>query len=108
VKPRATGQIEEPSTEVRIDLRIYPLLAVQKTAALLSRRCALELLQDAEHTVVVKMRSRLDAPPLEDPRAEFCSLLSDVALQEKVTEQTRDVRLALLRAAFHEALLPSK
>lgn len=107
MNPSATAQIES-NTEVRVDLRIYPLLVVQKTAAFMSRRCTVQLAQDTEHTVVLKLGSRPDAPPLADPCAEFSSLLSDAALQEKVAAQTKDVRLALLRAAFHEALLPTK
>lgn len=104
----STKDRTDKHTEVRIDLRIYPLPVVRKTAALISRRCTLELIQEAEHTVLLKIGPREDAPSLDDARAAFLALLSDAALQEEVAAQTRDVRIALLRAAFHEALPHSK
>jgi His-Xaa-Ser system protein HxsD len=92
------------SMEVRVDLRIYPLITAQKAAARLSSQFAIELAQDNESTLLVKLRARVGVPELADPVAEFLALLSDLALQDKVAEQTREIRVALVRAALHEAL----
>jgi His-Xaa-Ser system protein HxsD len=96
------------STEVRIDSTVYPLVAVQKAAAALSARCVVEIGKDDETKLVLRIRPRLDGPPMADPVAHFLALLSDFCLLDKVAEETKDIRTALVRAAFHEALRPTK
>lgn len=96
------------SMGVRIDTTIYPLLAVQKAAAALSSRYVVEIAKDDEIKLVLTLRPRLDGPQMPDPVAHFLALLNDFCLLDKVAEQTKDIRTALVRAAFHEALPPTK
>jgi His-Xaa-Ser system protein HxsD len=94
-------------TEVRLDLHVYPLLAIQKAASALSPCCVTQIIQDDEDTVTLNLRARLDAPPIPDPHAVFMSLLNDLVLQDRIADQTKEIRLALIRAALFEALPPS-
>lgn len=93
--------------ELDLNNRIYPLAVIQKAAVAISLRCATQIDQNIEDHITITLRNRLDAPPLADPVATFMGLLNDLALQERVADQTRDIRNALVRAALLEAL-PSK
>jgi His-Xaa-Ser system protein HxsD len=96
-----------PDTILEIDLRIYPLLAVQKTCATLSPRCDTYITQGSDNQLTVTLRPRADSTP-DDLAATFNATLLDLTLQTEIAERTKDIRLALVRAAFAEALGPFK
>jgi len=96
-----------PDTVLEIDLRIYPLLAVQKTCAALSPRCDTQITRGSDNEITVTLRPRADHTP-DDLIASFNATLLDLTLQTEIAERTKDIRLALVRAAFAEALGASK
>jgi len=94
--------------EVRLDLRVHPLLAIQKTAAALAERAVVYIETDGADAAIVRFADRADVTIAVDPVAEFMSLLHDVTLQDRIANQTKEIRHALLQAALFEALKPPK
>jgi len=94
--------------EIRVDLRVHPLLAIQKTAAALAERCVIQITILEPDAAMVRFTDRADVLALPDSVASFMSLLHDITLQERIADQTKEIRAALIRAAFTEALTAPK
>jgi His-Xaa-Ser system protein HxsD len=94
--------------EVHLDLRVHPLLAIQKTAAALAHCSVIQIALERPETALVSLTDRDDTTPGTDLVATFMSLLHDLTLQDQIADRTKDIRSALVRAAFAEALTPPK
>ena len=97
-----------PNHEIRVDLRIYPLLAIQKAAAAFTDRYVVAIRQPGTTEAALDFTERPGSAPLPNLHATFHDRLLDLTLQERVAEQTKDIRLALVRAALSEALPAAK
>ena len=74
-----THLVATTSAEVSIDLRVYPLAAVQKAVASLSAYCAAEIVPDAEHCLRIRLIARANADfSSSDLCAEFILSLSEL------------------------------
>jgi len=85
-----------------LDLRVYRLTAVQKTAYRLARRCTAALGPMRDETLSVSLTfasGTREAEALDAARAFFRELL-DQELREKVAAETATLRTLLLAAAF--------
>ena len=97
-----------PKHQVRVDLRVFPLVVIQKTAAGFSDRYTVTISQVSGEEIAVDFTVRAGSAPLPDLPIAFHDRLLDLALQEQITAQTKDIRLALVRAALAEALPQTK
>src|SRR5262245_51054858 len=95
-----------PSYEIRIDLRLHPLSAIQKAVAAFTGRYTAQISSLGEEYVAVTLTNRTEFEP-SDPTASFHDHLLQVTLQERISDQTRNIRFALVHAALSEAL-PNK
>jgi His-Xaa-Ser system protein HxsD len=91
-----------------VDLRVFPLVVIQKTAAGFSDRYTVTISQVSGEEIAVDFTVRAGSAPLPDLPIAFHDRLLDLALQEQITAQTKDIRLALVRAALAEALPQTK
>ncbi len=100
MRAKNTDEVAEASIEV--DVRIYPLLSLQKAAYEFSGRASIGFETKAETRILLTL-----AVPAGDARQvleSFKARVADLALQEKINEQTQTIRDALVSAAMWESL----
>jgi len=93
-----------PKHQIRVDLRVYPLLVIQKTTAAFSDRYTATMTQAGNDALIIEFEVRAGSIPLPNLPVLFQDRLLDLSLQEQIAAQTKDIRLALVRAALAEAL----
>ena len=91
-----------------LDLRVYRLAAVQKTAYRLAASCTAILGQLGEHTLDVALTFAPATTAQEAAKITrlFYQELLDQELREKVGEETAPLRALLLAHAFSRTSLP--
>jgi His-Xaa-Ser system protein HxsD len=95
---------------VRVDLRAYRLVAVQKTAYRLAARCTLVI--GAEHDQVLPIALTFGSKIAEDEARQVARLffreLLDQELREKVGQETAALRALILAHAFSKTDLVNR
>jgi His-Xaa-Ser system protein HxsD len=92
----------DDTISAEFDTDIFPLLALQKTAYEFSNRAATSLVANGGTNWLVTLTAPSGNAPLL--LEQFKARVTDLALQEKINEQTRTVRDALVTAAMWESL----
>ena len=87
-----------------IDLSVYPLIAVEKTAYEFSNRASCIIRRTAENMVTVELDLSLSSSDANQLERDFISRVADFSIQSKIDSETRVVRDALVSAALSEAL----
>lgn len=88
--------------EIALDLRVSPLVAVQKTAYRLARRCTAAIGAPDGDRLVVSLRFDTHATDaeMESCLDAFYRELLDQSLRVKVAEETASLRQLLLALAY--------
>lgn len=96
------------ATEVlTLDLRVYPIGAIKKTAYELSSLCYMQIeLRDDTHAAVVFTSSTSRPDELVQLTRLFVNRLLVIALQDRIADEVRPIREALTNAALYESLKP--
>src|SRR5690349_3680493 len=87
---------------MEFDAEIYPLLSVQKAAYEFSSRALATIDQHASSKISVTLTS--PGSDVAQIAGAFKARVGDLALQEKINDQTRTVRDALVTAAMWQSL----
>jgi His-Xaa-Ser system protein HxsD len=101
-RTRTAFVFQDASVQVTIDLRVYRLAAVQKTAYRFAERCTAVLGSPEDDRLPVTLVFRPETSErdaLETVRLFFQELL-DQELREQIGDETRAVRALLLAQAF--------
>jgi His-Xaa-Ser system protein HxsD len=99
---RPLFHVENAEIRTKVDLRVYRLTAVQKTAYKLADRCTAVLGETHGDTLPITIAFGprvVEAEACEIARQFFRELL-DQELREKIGEETRAIRSLLLAHAF--------
>lgn len=101
--------LRDGRVEFVVDLRVYRLAAVQKTAYRLAARCTAVLGDVTESSVSVNLtfpKATTEAHALEVARLFFQELL-DQELREQIAAETAPLRNLILAYAYSRTGLPS-
>lgn len=96
------GTIRDGSYTTQIDLRVYRLTAVQKTAYRHARNLSviLGVIHDHQLEIQVQLGADTSERVLQDRLRIFFRDLLDQELREKLSEETRAIRALILAQAF--------
>lgn len=92
--------VERRDRLTKIDLTIYGLDAVLKSAYRFTGRCFIHLQHADEHTVEVRMRPKQATEDTDIPIREFLNDLIDQRLRGIVAAETTDVRNLIMAHAL--------
>ena len=102
--PNINADILGNFARIELDLNVYTLKTIYKTAYWLTEKSYIYLSQDNKKKIILEIRPKGDYKkiPLDNLVGEFCNGLIDFRVRETVLKETKPIREALLTKAFTE------